>query len=260
MKGNISKLQTLLTVGLALKAAALVAALVFSWPMISDGPTLVLAQAQTDGGQQIPKAKEGQEPAQVQPQQGDQAADAAAKPADDAAPDAPAAAGGAKEPGADPKAQAGAQPSQLDSRIAQMVEQKQRELALEEERIARERTELTKLRKEVDERIAELKKVQAALETLVVTERQERRKRIMQLVKVLSNMRPNSAGAVVAKLDDQMAVEIFSFMQSRQAGKVMANLDPEKAARISLLLTRKKEAEEARRIAGEAAAKAAAPK
>ena len=58
----------------------------------------------------------------------------------------------------------------------------------------------------------------------MVTERQERRKRIVQLVKVLSNMRPDAAGAVVSKLDDQMAVEIFSFMQSRQAGKVMAAL------------------------------------
>jgi flagellar motility protein MotE (MotC chaperone) len=245
MKGKLFSLQNLLMVGLLVKAFALVVVLTFTWPVSKEPPTMVLAQA-AGQGDEITKAKGGgeapDEPVK-KPPQNQEGKDAAGQEAKGQPAEAGADQGGDKEV--------------LDSRITSMIEQKQRELALAEERIQRERSELNKLRIEVNNRIAELKKVQAALEQLVVTERQERRKRIMQLVKVLSNMRPNSAGAVVAKLDDQMAVEIFSFMQSRQAGKVMAALDPEKAARISLLLTRKKQAEEAARVAGEAAGNAA---
>ena len=130
-------------------------------------------------------------------------------------------------------------------------------MALKQAQVERERKDLEKLREEVNTRIAELKKVQTVLEQLVSTEQSQRRKRLQQLVKVLSNMRPPSAAAVVEKLDDQMAVEIFDLMQSRMAGKVMGNLKPEQAARISELLARRKEAQKAAQIAGQAAAQGA---
>ena len=248
MKRKIWRLRTLLGVGVAIKFTALVFALVLNWPQLSQGPqpvaagvqpakTILKAQAQS----KPPAPNQAKE--QKQPQQLAQASSPASQPPktdQETAQKQPPAAGG--------------QPA-MNPRILELIEEKQQALALEEQRLAREREELAKLKDEVNQRIAELKKVQASLEQLVATERSERMKRIQQLVKVLSNMRADSAGAVISKLDDQMAVEIFSHMQSRQAGKVMAAINPEKAARISLLLTRKKEAEEAGSLAGDAAVK-----
>jgi flagellar motility protein MotE (MotC chaperone) len=270
MRKNKMSLRTLLGLGLAVKLTALVLALALNWPQLSQGPEPVvagiqpqktIAKAQVQSQPAAPDEAPGQsqeQPQQMaqaqQPAKADTPTDAPEQSAQpDQAEDAPPAESGQ----AGEAAGGGGQPGQdeMNSKVIELVEQKQQQLALEEERIAREREELLKLRNEVNRRIDELKKVQASLEQLVSTERQERRKRILQLVKVLSNMRADAAGAVVAKLDDQMAVEIFSYMQSRQAGKVMSALTPDKAARVSLLLTRKQEAEEAARLAGDAAAK-----
>ncbi|MFH1033269.1 MAG: hypothetical protein V1806_02070, partial [Pseudomonadota bacterium] len=151
-----------------------------------------------------------------------------------------------------------AQP-QYDPRLIQLIEQKRADLALEEARLARERQELTKLQEEVVSRIEELKKVQTALEELVKTEKDQREGRVAQLVKVLSNMKADAAGAVVAKLDDQMAVDIFSKMAPRTSGKIMATLKPDHAARIGELLTRHQEARNAAKLAAETAAAGTAP-
>lgn len=221
---KLARLQTVLSVGLAVKVAALLLALVLTGPLFSSGPTPVAAQ---------------------------QAAPAApAKPA--AAPADPLAApklSGAHE----------ADKTSYDPRLIKLMEARQAEIAAEEQRLARERAELEKLKADVAKRIAELKKVQTVLEKLVAAEAKERQARILQLVKVLSNMRPDAAAAVVGKLDDRMAVEIFTRMGSRQAGKLMAALNPEQAARISVLLTKQKEAAEAAKVAATAAGQGAQP-
>lgn len=218
----------------------------------------------------------------------DKAAKAAAKPADKAAakpgeslPDKPGDKGADKtgqilmgdkateesatgldvKPPAEGDALLGDQPStpQYDPRLIQLIEQKRADLATEEARLASQRQELQKLKEEVNGRIEELKKVQTVLEELVKTERDQREGRVQQLVKVLSNMRPDAAGAVVAKLDDQMAVDIFSKMQPRTSGKIMAALKPDHAARISELLTRNQQAREAAKLAATTAAAGTAP-
>lgn len=216
---RIKSLENLLTAGLIIKGCALVFALVMVGPPIAQGPATVEAQEQQPAPGDAP-AEEAQG-GEAQPAEGE------AAPAD--------------------------QPPPFDPRVLRLLEEKRAQLALEEQRLARERKELEKLRAEVTQRVAELKKVQGVLEKLVKEERNQRQARIQQLVKVLSNMRPDSASAVVAKLDDQMAVEIFNRMQSRIAGKVMAGLEPEQAARISVLLTRQQEANEAARLAAEVA-------
>lgn len=148
---------------------------------------------------------------------------------------------------------------QFDPRIVQLIEQKRADLAVEESHLAHERQELEKLREEVGNRIDELKKVQGVLEDLVKAEQNQRAERVQQLVKVLSNMKPDAAGAVVAKLDDQMAVDVFSKMPPRTSGKVMATLPPEQAARIGELLTRQQQAREAAKLTGAAAAAGTQP-
>ena len=157
------------------------------------------------------------------------------------------------------KGEAPAPPPQYDPRLVQLIEQKRADLAVEEARLARERQELLKLQAEVMARIDDLKKVQAVLEELVKTDQEQREGRVQQLVKMLSNMKPDAAGAVVGKLDDQMAVDVFSKMSPRTSGKILATLKPDHAARIGELLTRTQQSREAAKLTGEAAAAGTQP-
>ncbi len=149
--------------------------------------------------------------------------------------------------------------AQYDPRVISLIEQKRAQMEAEEERLARQRQELEKLQLDVNQRIEELKKVQQALEDLVKVEQNQREDRLRQLVKTLTNMKPSSAAAVIAKLDDQMAVDLFARMPSRTSGAVMAALKPDQAARIGEMLTRNKESQKTARIAEEAAASGAQP-
>jgi flagellar motility protein MotE (MotC chaperone) len=237
-----------LLAGLTATLLALGLALFWSSPAALPGPTLALAQ---DKASDKAGDKAGDKAA---PAKGDKKAEASA-PA--------SAAGGAES--ADEASRLGgeeggqASSTQYDPRILALIEQKRAELEQEEDRLARQRQELEKLQLEVNGRIDELKKVQAALEDLVKVEQNQREDRLRSLVKTLTNMKPASASAVIAKLDDQMAVEIFARMSARTAGAVMASLKPEQAARIGEMLTRNKESQKTARIAEEAAASGAQP-
>lgn len=222
---RLVRLQTVLSVGLAVKVLALLLAIIITGPEVAVGPVEVAAQVKAPA-----------------------ATPAAAKPAARQATPPPM-----------PAATVNDRPQSYDPRLIKLMEARQQEIAREEARLARERKELQKLRAEVSRRIAELKKVQVVLEKLVKDEKTKREARIRQLVKVLSNMRPDAAAAVVAKLDDRMSVEIFSRMQSRQAGKLMAALKPIQAARISILLTKQQEARQAAQVAAKAARQGAQP-
>lgn len=225
---KIFRLHNLLTLGLAVKIVGLILALVLAWPLMTPTPTTVRAEEK--------KAAQGKEsPA---PAENDKAE--------------------AKEKGGGKKGKE-AKAISFDPRLIEILEKQRKDVALQKAQVDRERKDLEKLREEVNVRIGELQKVQKVLEQLVSTEQGQGRKRLQQLVKVLSNMRPPSAAAVIEKLDDQMAVDIFDLMQSRMAGKVMGNLKPTKAARISELLARRKEAQTAGQIAGAAAAQGAQP-
>lgn len=240
---KLIKVRNLLTLGLTVKLAAVALALVLAGAAAVPVPQAVSAQENLDdpGGEKAA-------PAGKQPMAGAASAVSKAQKAREGEAGA--------EPAVDDRANT---PANYDPALTRLIEQKRAEMAAREATMAQERRDLDRLRAEVNQRIKELKKVQAALEALVTAEQQQRRKRILQLVKVLSNMRGPAAAAVVEKLDDTMAVEIFKLMQSRTAGKVMANLKPTQAARISELLAREKKSREAARLAGQAAAQGAQP-
>lgn len=224
---KLSRLEAVFTLGLLVKAGALLTALLVAWPLFSSEPAVVQAQEKKQAAAEE-KPKQENEP---KAQEGENAQ----KPA---------------QPAQQEKTE---QPDETDPRVVQLLQERRTQIDLEAERLANQRKELEALRKEVEERVAELRKVQTALEELVAAEQKQRRQRIQQLVKVLSNMRAPSAAAVVEKLDDQMAVEIFKIMQSRTAGKVMAALPPKRAAEISALLARQQQTKKAGQLAGEAA-------
>ncbi len=119
-------------------------------------------------------------------------------------------------------------------------------LALEEraEAIRLEEKKLKELKAELEESREALETLRQQIETslsrLEVKEkavnevqRLEEAKRIKQLVKLYSSMKPKQAAAIVDKMDIVIAERLFMNLKGEVAGKILAYVEQPKAARIS---------------------------
>jgi len=110
----------------------------------------------------------------------------------------------------------------LDAR-EKLLAEKERRLQLLQEELARKEQEIAAMERRAEKILAEIK---AAKE-----------EDLSRLVSVFSTMKPAAAAPLVAKLEQQYAVEVILRMEPRKAGKILAAMEPEQAATISRLIT-----------------------
>ncbi len=113
---------------------------------------------------------------------------------------------------------------------ARQWKQKKRELDAKEK-------DLGLLKSEIDERLKELKNLQARLEGPVKKAKASYEAKFQHLVGVYSSMEPARAAALLDKMDEAMVAKIFGSMKSKKVAKILALMEPEKAARISSTLS-----------------------
>lgn len=141
------------------------------------------------------------------------------------------------------------QSNMVEPFISQELEDKKALLAAEEARLSLERQSMEELRDDIDRRLAELREVQKAVEAITAMEQksdlarestemslEERHARVVQVSKIIAQMRPAPAAEVIGHLRNDLAVEIMSRIPARTAGRIMAALLPEKAAAISVVM------------------------
>ena len=125
-------------------------------------------------------------------------------------------------------------------------------IALQEEniRLKKERTRLDILKREIEDKIEELTGVQKKIEddlnrkaALAAQSEQkkdlEEEKKIKQLVKVYSSMKPKSAAEIVDKMDLNVVLHVFSNMKGEQVGQILTYVNKDRAAKISERLASK---------------------
>jgi flagellar motility protein MotE (MotC chaperone) len=135
--------------------------------------------------------------------------------------------------------------------INQELEDKKAQLAAEEARLRLERQSMEQLKEDIDNRLTELRNVQKAVEDLAVLQQkedeakgnvelslEEREAKVVQVSKIIAQMKPAPAAQVLERLRNDLAVEVVSKITPRVAGKIMAALPAEKAAAISALMAR----------------------
>jgi Uncharacterized conserved protein len=111
------------------------------------------------------------------------------------------------------------QKADLDDEKKRMTEQKDHVLMVEQE-LEKTRSDLTEERKK--------------LEKLVGQSDELDKKRIKQLAKVYSAMRPEEAARILETLDDDLLINILGAMgDDRQKAKILSVLSPDKASRVS---------------------------
>jgi flagellar motility protein MotE (MotC chaperone) len=184
------------------------------------------------------------------------------------------------------KSQAEAQSQAVQPYIDQELEDKKALLAAEEARLNLERQSMEQLRDDIAARLDELKQVQAAIEAVAnIGEQQvkaadeikmsveEREAKVLQVSKIIGQMKPAAGASVVTMLRNDLAVEVVGRLSPRIAGRIMNAMPPEKAAVISSLMASQnrvvaaedsqnqlaRELDEALQAAGSKASQAARP-
>jgi flagellar motility protein MotE (MotC chaperone) len=138
----------------------------------------------------------------------------------------------------------GARRTALDARAAEM-DTRQELLAAAERRL--------------EERLAELKRVETRVQALTTQVDDSQNQRITQLVDVYQRMRAKDAAAVFDALDQDVLVDVASRMRQANLAEVMGKMNPARARQLTLWLARERGVDVAALTAPVAAPPRAAP-
>ena len=90
--------------------------------------------------------------------------------------------------------------------------------------------------KKVDEKIAELKKIQDKIQSLLIQHDEQDEKQLQSLVKVYQNMKPKDAARIFEKLDMPVLLDVVERMKERNLAPILADMDPAKAKAVTIEL------------------------
>ena len=93
--------------------------------------------------------------------------------------------------------------------------------------------------KRVDEKIAELKELQATLQGLLKTYDEQETAKLKSLVKIYENMKPKDAAPIFEQLDMDTLLDIIERMSERKVAPVLAKMNPAKAKEVTDELARR---------------------
>jgi flagellar motility protein MotE (MotC chaperone) len=88
----------------------------------------------------------------------------------------------------------------------------------------------------LDERLAELRRLEATLNDLLGRLDESQEQRIASLVDVYQRMRAKDAATVFDGLDDDVLVQVASRMRQANLAEVMGRMNPERARRLTQML------------------------
>lgn len=95
--------------------------------------------------------------------------------------------------------------------------------------------------KRVEERIGELKKLEAQIRGLIRQHDEEEEKSLKSLVKVYENMKPKTAARIFEKLEMPILLGVVERMKEAKLAPVLAEMDPARAQRITVELATRRQ-------------------
>lgn len=104
----------------------------------------------------------------------------------------------------------------------------------------------------VDAKIAELKKIQTRIETLLADRDEERETQMAKLVKTYETMKAKDAARIFEKLNQDILIPVAARMREQKIAAILADMSPEAAQRLTVqLATRLDLSDDALRGTGE---------
>jgi flagellar motility protein MotE (MotC chaperone) len=92
----------------------------------------------------------------------------------------------------------------------------------------------------IDQKMAELKVLQAQLQEMLKEHDQKEKGKIMSLVKIYENMKPRDAAKIFDELEMPTLVQVVSNMKEVKVAPVIASMNPVKARDLSMELAKQK--------------------
>jgi flagellar motility protein MotE (MotC chaperone) len=130
-------------------------------------------------------------------------------------------------------------PGSLDLEILKSLEKKENSINQREKALQKQEEHLNILRADIEQKLHHLEKAQRRLEELAAIREDLMVKSINHLAKVYSSMKPEEAGPLIEKLDEDITIQILRKMKGRSAGKILARVKPSIAARLSEEIARR---------------------
>lgn len=107
-----------------------------------------------------------------------------------------------------------------------------------QEELARKEQELRALETDISAKLEQMQTLESRLQIMMKEADETVDAKFRHTVDVLSNMKAKQAAAVLATLDERIAVKVLAGMRGRQAGEILTFVDPQKAARLTEALVR----------------------
>jgi flagellar motility protein MotE (MotC chaperone) len=126
--------------------------------------------------------------------------------------------------------------SETEQDVLESLQERREALDAREEEIAlRERLlQATELR--VEQRVAELKEIEAQIEASFGRQAEEQREQLQNLVGLYENMKPKDAARIFDRLDMAVLIGVVEQMPARRMAPIMAKMDPAVAERLTVEL------------------------
>ncbi|MBU1041680.1 MAG: hypothetical protein KKF77_11335, partial [Proteobacteria bacterium] len=109
----------------------------------------------------------------------------------------------------------------------------------EDEVAAKERA-LVAMEKSLDEKLAELRRAEASIKSLLDQADVLKDARIKRQVDTYMAMKPKQAAEVLSTMDEELAVKILTGMKPKVAGEIMTYVKTPKAAKLTEAMTKVK--------------------
>lgn len=114
-----------------------------------------------------------------------------------------------------------------------LVVRKVNQLEAKERELEQKRMELAAFEAEIDRKIESLTELRNEIKSQMARKKAIEQQKIKHLMKAYAAMKPQSAAALIERLDRPFAIELLSNMKGEAAGKILTYVDKEKAADLT---------------------------
>jgi flagellar motility protein MotE (MotC chaperone) len=135
--------------------------------------------------------------------------------------------------------------SESEIEVLQKLAERRRALDARGREIAEQTTLLQAAEARIDQRVAELKELQAALEQLIKTYQGHEDEKLRSLVKIYENMKAKDAARIFEELEMDTLLLVAERMKERSLAPIMALMNPAKAKEMTVELARQRRLPEA---------------
>lgn len=125
--------------------------------------------------------------------------------------------------------------------LLQSLSQRREELEQRAREIDERGVLLKAAEQRIDQKIGELERLQASIESLLVQHDTQSEAQIQSLVKIYESMKPKDAARIFEELDMEVLLEVVERMKERKTAPILAQMNPQRAKTVTLELAQRRD-------------------